>query len=246
TPGKQSNPIYAAMIESMDESVGRILKKLDELKVRDNTIVLFTSDNGGLCTSEGPNTPATINAPLREGKGFLYEGGVRAPLIISWPGQIKPGSDPSTITRSIDLMPTILDWCGIEVPKGIDGLSLAAALQGGEEPKRAAIYWHYPHYANQRSNPGGAVRAGDWKLIEYYENGRRELYNLRQDESESRNRIEEQPETAAKLAKMLDDWRRSVNAQAMRPNPDYAPNAQRPNGNVILPARWAEILGTQL
>jgi arylsulfatase A len=244
-PGEQSNPVYAAMIESVDDGVGRILKKLDDLKLTGRTLVVFTSDNGGLCVLEGPNTPATINTPLREGKGYLYEGGVRVPLIVRGPG-VRPGQIETTPVCSIDLFPTVLELCGVQSGARPDGVSLLPLLRGDGKLTRDALYWHYPHYSNQGGRPGGAVRAGDWKLIEFYENGRHELFNLKEDVRESRNRIADKPDVAKDLAAKLDSWRREVGAQPTRPNPEYVPNPQADSGVVTLPAKTAEVHGVQL
>jgi arylsulfatase A-like enzyme len=245
-PGTQSNPVYAAMVESLDESVGRVRAKLAELGLAERTVLLFTSDNGGLCVAEGPNTPATINAPLREGKGYLYEGGVREPLLVSWPGVSRPGSVSSTPVCSIDFLPTILDICGVRTDVKPDGIDLVPLLRAGAAPAREALYWHYPHYSNQGGRPGGAVRAGDWKLLEFYEQGRQELYDLKADPGEHRNRIADKPEVAKELLAKLSAWRESVGARAMKPNPDYHPNPQAADGTIALPARTAEVHGTQL
>ncbi len=244
-PGQQGNPIYAAMIESMDDGVGRVLKKLDDLKLAEKTLVLFTSDNGGLCTSEGPNTPATINSPLREGKGYLYEGGIRVPLLVRLPGVVKPAWVSDVPVSSVDFVPTVLDLCGVTSAAKVDGVSLAPLLRGGAAPKRDALYWHYPHYSNQGGRPGGAVRAGDYKLIEFYE-GRRELYDVRHDVGENRNLLEAKPDVAKELAAKLDAWRHDVGARMTTPNPDYVPNPQTANGVVTLPARTADVRGLQL
>jgi arylsulfatase A-like enzyme len=244
-PGEQGNPLYAAMIESLDESVGRVLKRLDELKLAERTLVIFTSDNGGLCVLEGPNTPPTINSPLREGKGFLYEGGLRVPLIVKWPSITKPGTTINSPTNSIDFLPTILDACGIKQEMKVDGASLVPLLKG-ETLKRDAHYWHYPHYSNQGGKPGAAVRAGDYKLIEFYEDGRRELFDVRKDIGESRNLIENQPKIAKELQDMLNNWRKEVGAKMTRPNPDFVPNPQAKDGTVTLPARTASVHGVQL
>lgn len=244
-PGTQHNPVYAAMVESMDESVGRTLRKLDELQVADRTLVLFTSDNGGLSVVEGPNTPATINAPLREGKGYLYEGGTRVALLLRWPGVIKPGSVSTVPVSSIDVFPTVLEACGVALPGTIDGVSLLPVLQGGSL-QREALYWHYPHYSNQGGKPGGAIRAGNRKLIEFYENGRRELYDLARDPGETRNLAAEQPAVVPELAAKLDAWRQAVGARGMKPNPAYVPNPQAADGTITLPARTADVHGTQL
>jgi len=245
--GQQNNPVYAAMIESLDEGIGRILAKLDELKLAENTIVIFTSDNGGLATLEGPHTPATSNAPLREGKGFLYEGGIRVPLVIRWPAGIKPGQTTEQVASSVDLLPTLAELCGIKISHAVDGISLAAVLKGDRATvDRDAIYWHYPHYANQGGRPGGAVRAGDWKLIEFYETGRRELFNLKTDPRESKNLAAQEPARVQQLAALLDNWRRAVGAQMMTPNPGYRPNPQADDGSITMHARTADMHGEQL
>jgi arylsulfatase A-like enzyme len=244
-PGEQGNPIYAAMIKSLDDGVGRILEKLDELKLADHTLIVFTSDNGGLCVTEGPDTPSTINAPLREGKGYLYEGGIREPLIVKWPNVTRPGSTSDAAVCSIDLFPTILDVCGIKSDVHVDGVSVVPLLRGGKL-KRDALYWHYPHYSNQGGKPGAAIRAGDYKLVEFYENGRQELYDVRQDPGELRNLIADKPMTAKELSAKLSIWRKEVGAKMMKPNPDYVPNPQSKDGTVTLPARTAEVHGIQL
>ena len=222
------NPIYAAMLHSLDEGVGRVLGKLDELKLADDTLVVFTSDNGGLSVKEGPNTPATSNAPLRAGKGYLYEGGVREPFIVRWPGHIKPDTCDLPVI-STDLFPTVLDVAGVKPDPKVpcDGVSLLPFLTGPGEPKRAALYWHYPHYSNQGGRPGGAVRAGRFKLIEHYEDDRVELFDLSADPGEKKDLAAADPETAKRLRKMLHDWRKEVNAQMPTPNPAYDPKARK-------------------
>lgn len=243
--GQQNNPVYAAMLESLDNSVGRIVKKLGDLGVLDRTVVIFTSDNGGLATTEGPKTPATSNAPLREGKGWLYEGGLRVPLLIRGPGA-TPGRMSTDVVASYDLLPTICELCGIAVQHKVDGVSVKSALaEDGKLPDRA-LYWHYPHYANQGGRPGAVIRRGDYKLIEFYENGRRELFNVAKDERENRNLIAEEPAMAEKLAAELAAWRTGVDAQRMTPNPDYKPNRQLDNGRIELPARTATVHGVML
>jgi arylsulfatase A-like enzyme len=164
----QDNPIYAAMIQSVDEGVGKVLRVLDDLKLTERTVVIFTSDNGGLSVKEGPNTPATSNAPLRAGKGSLYEGGIRVPLIIVGPGVNRPGSVCDVPVSGQDLYPKILAMAGVTPAPGqmVDGESLIPLLEGDGALRREALYWHYPHYSNQISRPGGAIRRGDLKLIE--------------------------------------------------------------------------------
>jgi arylsulfatase A-like enzyme len=245
-PGRQSNAIYAAMLESLDDSVGQVVKTLERLKLTDRTLIVFTSDNGGLSVQEGPNTPPTINTPLREGKGYLYEGGLRVPLIVKWPGVVKAGITSSVPVVTNDLCPTLLEACGVEAKGTLDGVSLVPLLRGGTGPKRVALYWHYPHYSNQGGRPGGAIRMGDLKLIEFYEDGRRELFDLKADVSENRNLAAARPEDAKRLAARLDDWRKEVGAKMPRPNPDYRPHPPDKNGTITLPARSAQIHGTQL
>jgi arylsulfatase A len=227
SPGtsKQSNPIYAAVLESLDQGVGKVLDALDAHKIADRTVVIFTSDNGGLSVKEGPNTPATSNAPLRDGKGYLHEGGIRVPLIVRWPGLTRPGETSDVPVSGQDLAPTILAGVGLPpvADRVIDGESLIPLLKRGEMPKRQSLYWHYPHYSNQGGKPGGAVRRGDLKLIESYEDGRVELYDLDRDPGEARDLAAERPADAARLRSVLAEWRRSVEAQMPRTNPDYAP-----------------------
>lgn len=244
--GEQNNPIYAAMVESLDDSVGRILAKLDEVSIADRTAVIFTSDNGGLCVIEGPNTPATINAPLREGKGYLYEGGIRAPFLVRWPGKTAAGLRCPTPVSTIDLLPTILEGCGVAIPNGIDGVSLAPTLQETTPIGRDALYWHYPHYSNQGGKPGAAIRVGNNKLIEFYEDGRKELFELGPDGREGKNIFDEKPNLAQDLSSRLGAWREKVNASKMAPNPNYLPNPPGKDGSILLTARAATVHGSQL
>jgi arylsulfatase A len=244
-PGKQGNPIYAAMLESLDDAVGRVLKKLNDLKLTGRTIVVFTSDNGGLCTLEGPNTPPTINAPLREGKGYLYEGGIREPLMVKWLGVTRPGSTTDVPACSIDFFPTLLEACGIKAEAKVDGVNLIPVLRGGTLPSRA-LYWHYPHYSNQGGKPSGAIRDGNYKLVEFYENDRRELFDIGADVGENRNLAAEKPEIVKKLAEQLAAWRKEVGAKMPTPNPDYLPNPQAKDGTIVMHSRTAEVHGTML
>jgi arylsulfatase A-like enzyme len=216
------NPIYAGMIHTLDDCVGRVLAKLDELKVADRTIIVFTSDNGGLHVLESPNTPATHNTPFRAGKGFLYEGGIRVPVLVRWPGQAKAGSTAATPIISTDWTPTLLEACGVKPPGPFDGVSLVKLLKGGELPARPLL-WHLPHYTNQGSRPSGAIREGDWKLIEHYEDSRTELFNLAQDISEAQDLVAKEPKRAADLKAKLAAWRKDVGAQDNTPNPNFDP-----------------------
>ncbi len=218
------NPIYAAMLESVDQSVGRVMSKLKELGIDDNTVIFFTSDNGGLSVEEGPHTPATDNHPLRAGKGYLYEGGIREPLIVRWPGVTEPESVCREPVISVDYLPTIMEMAGIGPPRDpdVDGISIVPLLKGGERLNREAIYWHYPHFSNQGGRPGAAVRKGNYKLIEFYEGGRLELYDLSQDIGEKNDLAGSMPEKAEELRVMLEQWRQDLDANMPRPNPDYS------------------------
>ena len=227
-PGKdQHNAVYAAMIHSVDENVGRLLDKLENLGIADNTVVFFMSDNGGLNSPEWKNEPVTSNAPLREGKGHLYEGGIREPLIVRWPGVTKPGSVSRQAVVSTDFFPTMIDAAGawkLRLTAGpMDGVTLKPALEQSAPLGDREIYWHYPHYSNQLGRPGGAVRQGDFKLIEFYDDDSLELYNLAEDIGERNNLAEAMPEKAGDLWKLLDDWRRSLGAKMPTPNPHYDP-----------------------
>ena len=246
--GQQNNPVYAAMLESLDESVGRIVAKLDELKLSERTIVLFTSDNGGLATTEGTNTPATSNAPLREGKGWLYEGGIRVPLLVKWPGNVKGNSTSDVPVSGIDLLPTLREACVLASDKSpmFDGFSLLPLLKQSGTIARESLFWHYPHYANQGGKPGGVIRSGEWKLVEFYEEGRRELFHVAKDVSESNNLAEQQPDRVRDLTEKLAAWRKSVGALMPEPNPNYTPNPQADNGEIVILARTADVRGSML
>lgn len=220
-PGlKHTNPTYAAMLESLDAAVGRVLDKLAELRLSDNTIVIFTSDNGG-------HIPTTSNQPFRYGKASCYEGGVRVPLIVHWPGATKPGSACDVPVIGPDLYPTVLAMTGNPVtPTGSDGLDLTPLLRQSGTIDRDALYWHYPHYQLYQQGgavPYGAIRAGNWKYIEPYDGTPPELYDLATDIGEQHNLIATQPEQAAKLAKRLAAWRTEVGAQMPHPNANYDP-----------------------
>ncbi len=207
----QSDPAYAAMIENLDTNIGRILDTLARRGLEDDTIVIFTSDNGGCSTDI---TPPTSNFPLAEGKGWMYEGGVRVPLIVRWPGHIEPGAACRDPITSPDFYPTLLELADLPALPGqhTDGVSFAPALFG-EAHDRGAMFWHYPHYTNEASTPGAAVRRGDWKLIEFYETGGLELYNLRDDLGEQNNRADDFPELTRELHRLLSDWREDIGAK---------------------------------
>jgi len=214
----QDHAVYAGMVEAMDKSVGRVLDKLEQLGVADNTVVIFMSDNGGLSTSEGS---PTSNVPLRAGKGWLYEGGIREPMIIKWPGVVKGGSECSEPVTSTDFYPTMLEMAGLPLrPKQhIDGVSLVPLLGQKGRLQRQAIYWHYPHRSNQGGQPSGAVRVGDYKLIEFYQDMRVELYNLKDDIAEKYDLADKMPKKTAELKKLLHDWRKIIDAKMPDPKP---------------------------
>jgi len=214
----QDHATYAAMMEDLDTNIGRVLARLDELKLSDRTIVIFTSDNGGLSTAEGS---PTSNAPLRAGKGWLYEGGIREPLIVRWPSVVKAGSVCVTPVITNDFYPTLLEACGLSttLEQHVDGASIAPLFKGGRLPNRP-LFWHYPHYSNQGGGPAGAVRLGDWKLIEFYEDQRAELYNLRADVGENRDLAANRPDKVRELRAQLANWRQAVGAKMPSTLPD--------------------------
>jgi arylsulfatase A-like enzyme len=249
TKVRQDHAVYAAMIESVDESIGSLMAKLAELGLSENTVVVFTSDNGGLSTLENRRTGApTANAPLRSGKGWLYEGGIRMPLIIwrspSLPdgsGADRPAHQSSdqlfgeeggeTPGRSLvdqpaismDLYPTLLGLAGLDMipSQHLDGVNLTQLFGEHAEHVGSQLYWHFPHYHGSGNVPSGAVRVGNWKLIEWMETGRVELYDLRADVSETTNLARDMPDKAAELRQVLTDWREQVGAMMPQPNPDW-------------------------
>jgi arylsulfatase A-like enzyme len=208
-------------VESADDSVGQLLQQLDESRQSENTIVIFFSDNGGVRYQTTRPKPVTNNAPLRAGKGHLYEGGIREPLLIRWPGVTRAGTTLSTPVCSIDFLPTICDALGAKAPP-VDGKSLMPILRGGKLADRP-LFWHYPHYSGQGGKPSGAVRLGEWKLIEFYEDGRVELFHLADDVGERRNLANRESGRAKKLRSLLADWRQSTGARMPTPNPNYDP-----------------------
>lgn len=222
---RQDDPEYASMVYALDENVGRLLRKLEERKLADNTVVIFTSDNGGLCTHGNPQGGPTSNRPLRAGKGWCYEGGIRVPAIIRAPGVTRPGTVCGVPVVSMDYYPTMLELAGLPLRPNqhVDGSSLASLLRGGAALPRKAIFWHYPHYHGSTWAPGAAVRAGDWKLIEFYEEQTVELYDLRHDIGERNNLAQAMPEKVKELAAMLHAWQQSVGARMPKPNPAYRP-----------------------
>lgn len=214
------NANYAAMVESLDAAVGRVLDTLEQLRIADRTIVVFTSDNGGRITKG-----TTSNAPLRFGKASAYEGGVRVPLLVRWPGVVKPGSVSDVPVITMDLFATLPEACGIK-SAAHDGVSLVPLLRGTGGGERSELFWHYPHHQHYQlggTMPYSAVRAGDFKLIEFHDDDRVELYNVREDIGESRDLASSQPETVRRLRARLHAWREEVGAQMPEPNPHHDP-----------------------
>ena len=214
---------YAAMVESVDDAVGKILDTIDRLGLRDRTAIVFTSDNGGQAS-------ITDMKPLRAGKGSAYEGGVRVPFIVSWPGVTTPGTTSAVPVITPDIPATILDLTGVGPAAGqpLDGQSLASVLRGDGVFDRDAIYWHYPHYHPGGATPYSAIRSGPWRLVHFYEDDRDELYDLATDPGEATDLAALQPEQAADLRRRLDAWLADVGAQLPSPNPDFDPTRDRP------------------
>jgi len=211
----QDSPVYAAMMESTDRLVGGVLKKLDDLGLAQRTVVIFSSDNGGLAMNEGGTRP-TSNAPWREGKGFLYEGGIRVPYLVRWPGVVKPGSTCDVPITSVDFLPTIaaLSGSAARLPADLEGQNIAPLLRGETgRYKPSPLFWHYPHYANQGGPPGAAVRIGDDKLIHWYATDAMELYDLKTDPGETTNLVPARPDKVKALRALLDEWRTRTAAQ---------------------------------
>lgn len=215
-----ANPAYAAMVEGLDASVGRLRAKLDELRLADRTVIVFTSDNGG-------RVPTTSNKPLRYGKASAYEGGVRVPLIVHWPGVSKPGAVSDVPVITMDLFPTLVEAAGLGLePAGRDGVSLAPLLRGTGGLGRTELFWHYPHHQHYQlggTMPYGAVRSGEYKLVEFYNDMRTELYDLTADVGEQRDLAAARPDLARRLRERLHAWRREVGAQMPTPNPKHDP-----------------------
>ncbi|MGE9271289.1 MAG: sulfatase [Verrucomicrobiales bacterium] len=208
----QKHAVYAAMVEAMDQAVGKVLKQLEESGIADHTIVVFTSDNGGLSTSEGS---PTSNLPLRGGKGWVYEGGIREPWIVRYPGVTEPGKVSEEMICSIDLFPTLVSAAGGTIEHEVDGVDLTPVLKG-EEMEERALYWHYPHYSNQGGIPGGAIREGDFKLFERYEDGRVHLYDLKNDLGETTDIAAQHPERVSQMRAKLHAWYKEVDAKFLQ------------------------------
>jgi arylsulfatase A-like enzyme len=216
---KAFEPAYAATVQTLDDSIGRLLAHIDAARLRDRTIVIFTSDNGGLHMPEGPHPRVTHNTPFRAGKGYLYEGGLRVPLIVRGPGLASRRVIDTPVINT-DWLPTLLELAGMPTTDALDGVSQAALLRTGKpSPGVRTLYWHIPHYTNQGSRPAGAVREGRWKLVEHYDDERVELFDLEMDTTESKNVSAVDPARTAAMRRRLREWRTEVRAQENTPNP---------------------------
>jgi arylsulfatase A len=218
----QGLPVYAALVESVDDSLGHLRAKLAALGISDRTVIIFASDNGGLIGRK--EQPITTNLGMRAGKGSAYEGGTRVPLIVHWPGVTKPGSTSPTPVITADYFPTVCDIAGLGgAPVAPEFRSLTPLLRGSGEIEARPLYWHYPHYHPGGATPYSAIREGDWRLVEFFEDNRLELYNLREDPLESKNVADTEAEKARALRGKLQAWRESVNAQLPTANPEAKP-----------------------
>ena len=218
----QSDPEYAAMVYNLDQNIGRVLNELINQGIDRETIIIFVSDNGGVSTSEGS---PTCNRPLAEGKGWMYEGGLKVPQIIKWDGHIKPGSICNELVTSTDFYPTLLDYAGLpSMPEQHkDGVSLVPILDGKGGLDREAIFWHFPHYGNQGGSPACSVRRGKYKLIRFFEDDHLELYDLENDKGERDDLYFSHPEIAGELDSLLSAWLKDVCAKIPELNPEWKP-----------------------
>jgi len=222
--GGAFEPVYAATVQTLDDSVGQLLDHLTTTGLRERTVVIFTSDNGGLHVPEGQHARVTHNTPFRAGKGYVYEGGLRVPLVVQGPSLARRRVVATPFVNT-DWLPTLLELAGVPTQDELDGVSQMKLLASGRGTSQTRpLYWHLPHYTNQGSRPAGAVREGQWKLVEHYDNGKVELFDLSIDIGESRDLTEQHPDRAAAMRARLRAWRQSVGAQENTPNPNVAPD----------------------
>jgi len=235
----QDNPVYAGLIESMDDAVGLVLDELKKLGLDKNTVVIFTGDNGGVASGDNYSTS---NTPLRAGKGYQWEGGIREPYFISIPWMKIAGKRCDVAVSGVDFYPTILDMAGLPLKpdQHQDGISLVPLLKGGEVADRALI-WHYPHYGNQGGDPNSIIRRGDWKLIHYWEDGRDELYNLNDDISEKRDLAAVNSEKTTQLRTELDQYLKSVGAKYPVKDSQYNADLEKEYQDKIVNQLWPRL-----
>lgn len=235
----QDNPVYAGLVESMDDAVGRVLETLDELNLSENTIIVFTSDNGGVAAGDAF---ATSNLPLRAGKGYEFEGGIREPYFIKAPGVTQRGSKTDVPVNGTDFYPTLLDLVGADLKpeEHLDGVSLLPIMKGENIADRALV-WHYPHYGNQGGEPSSIIREGDWKLIHYYEDGREELFNLNSDLQEKNNIMKENEAKGQELSERLFAYLEEVGARYPVADPEYDADAEAKYLEKIVNERWPRL-----
>ncbi|WP_020528756.1 sulfatase [Flexithrix dorotheae] len=235
----QDNPVYAGLVEAMDDAVGEVLKAVDELGLGENTVIVFTSDNGGVAAGDAF---ATSNLPLRAGKGYQFEGGIREPYFIKVPGVTKGGGKTSVPASGTDFYPTILELAGLDLKpdQHVDGKSLVPVLKGGTLPERPLI-WHYPHYGNQGGEPSSIIREGDWKLIHYYEDGREELYNLKNDLEETTDLAGENAERASTMSKKLFAMLDEMGARYPTKDPEWTAELEQKHMERIVNELWPNL-----
>jgi arylsulfatase A-like enzyme len=235
----QDHPVYAGLVEAMDDAVGLVLNALEELGLEKNTVLVFTSDNGGVAAGDAF---ATSNLPLRAGKGYQFEGGIREPYFIKVPGLTKEGETCDVPVTGTDFYPTFLELAGMDLNSGqhLDGVSLLPLLKGGSLKERPLI-WHYPHYGNQGGEPSSIIRKGDWKLIHYYEDGREELYNLKLDLEERRDLAENNPELSKSLSEELFAFLATSGAKFPEKDPEYKAEAEKQHLEHVIHTRWPQL-----
>ena len=220
------------MTEGVDQSVGRIVDRLEELSLTENTLVIFFSDNGGVRSR-------AFNGPFRSGKGFIWEGGIRVPLIVTWPRVIEPGTVSETPVTSVDFYPTLLDVARVE-DHASDGQSLLPLFTQADSFHQRSLFWHYPHYSNAGATPTGAIRTGHWKLIEFFEDGHVELYNLSQDPGETMDVASDRPEQTKAMRDELVRWRSTIGAKPAIVNPAFDPGRAKERVGFQYKPRWDE------
>ncbi|MDH5399836.1 MAG: sulfatase-like hydrolase/transferase, partial [Cyclobacteriaceae bacterium] len=230
---------YGGLVESMDDAIGVVLDAIKDLGLEENTIVVFTSDNGGVSSGDAFSTS---NLPFKGGKGYQWEGGIREPYFVKVPWLPTAGKVTEEVASGVDFYPTLLELAGLALipEQHVDGLSLVPVLNGEKLPERP-LYWHYPHYGNQGGQPSSIIRLGDWKLIHYWEDDREELYNVTEDMTESKNLAAENPEKVKELSDMLLGWLKEVDANMARPDTLYDETLAKEWYDNIVNNRWPKL-----